>query len=77
LPALLPSRTSTIDAAKTRLQDQHVQPTAAACLGCHDDSSAAVHAATQTSAAGDEACATCHAAGSALGIDVMHTLPGP
>jgi OmcA/MtrC family decaheme c-type cytochrome len=77
LPPSLPSRTSTLDDQKARLQDRQQPATAAACTGCHDAPDVALHAATQTDGAGREACSTCHAAGSAQGIDVVHALPAP
>lgn len=43
-----------------------VPPTAAACGGCHDAPSTAIHAEVMTSAAGQESCATCHGPGAAF-----------
>jgi OmcA/MtrC family decaheme c-type cytochrome len=48
-----------------------MQPTAAACLGCHDSKPAAVHAYTMTSALG-EACEVCHASDADFGVDQVH-----
>jgi OmcA/MtrC family decaheme c-type cytochrome len=48
-----------------------MQPTAAACLGCHDTKPAAVHAYTMTSALG-EACEVCHASDADFGVDKVH-----
>jgi OmcA/MtrC family decaheme c-type cytochrome len=52
-----------------------VPPTAAACAGCHDALSTEVHFEVMTDALGRESCATCHAAGSAFGMDAAHALP--
>ncbi len=48
-----------------------MQPTAAACLGCHDTKDAASHALTMTSALG-EACEVCHASDADFGVDKVH-----
>ncbi len=48
-----------------------MQPTAAACLGCHDTKPAAVHAYTMTSALG-EACEVCHANDAEFAVDKVH-----
>ncbi|MDD9967694.1 MAG: OmcA/MtrC family decaheme c-type cytochrome [Myxococcales bacterium] len=77
LSAELPNNT-------TRFQDatgaaagvaRDVPPAAASCGGCHDDRAARDHAQVMTTAVGGEACATCHASGSAFGVDVVHTRP--
>jgi OmcA/MtrC family decaheme c-type cytochrome len=47
------------------------QPTAAACLGCHDSKPAAAHAVTMTATFG-EACEVCHASDAEFGIDKVH-----
>jgi OmcA/MtrC family decaheme c-type cytochrome len=49
-------------------------PIAAACLGCHQSESAAVHAEVNTSAAGGESCPTCHQDGRSEGLDRVHAL---
>jgi OmcA/MtrC family decaheme c-type cytochrome len=46
-------------------------PTAAACLGCHDDKAPAAHAFTATSPFG-EACAACHGTDSQFSVDKVH-----
>ena len=46
-------------------------PTAAACLGCHDSLSAAVHAYVNTSAIG-ESCAVCHKEGADNAVGLEH-----
>ncbi len=48
-----------------------MQPVAAACLSCHDKSSTAAHAATNTAAFG-EACETCHGEGMEASVDKVH-----
>jgi OmcA/MtrC family decaheme c-type cytochrome len=47
------------------------QPTAAACLGCHDTQSAAAHAFVMTAPFG-ESCATCHGPDADFSVDKMH-----
>jgi len=46
-------------------------PETAACLSCHDGSSTAVHADSNTSDLG-EACATCHGVGRSFSVDSVH-----
>ena len=48
-----------------------MQHNAAACLGCHDTKSTAVHAFTMTAPFG-EACATCHGADADFAVDKVH-----
>jgi OmcA/MtrC family decaheme c-type cytochrome len=48
-----------------------MQPTAAACLSCHDTQPAASHAFTMTTAFG-EACEVCHASDADFGVDKVH-----
>ncbi len=43
-----------------------------ACTSCHDGRATRAHAETNTSAAGEEACATCHGPGRALDVRVLH-----
>jgi OmcA/MtrC family decaheme c-type cytochrome len=47
------------------------QPTAAACLGCHDSQAAAAHAFVMTAPFG-ESCATCHGPDADFSVDKMH-----
>jgi len=47
------------------------QPTAAACLGCHDSQSAAAHAFVMTAPFG-EACASCHGPDAEFSVDKVH-----
>jgi OmcA/MtrC family decaheme c-type cytochrome len=48
-----------------------MQPTAAACLGCHDSKPAAVHALTMTNVLG-EACEVCHSDDAEFSVDQVH-----
>jgi OmcA/MtrC family decaheme c-type cytochrome len=48
-----------------------MQPTAAACLGCHDTQAAAAHAYVNTAPFG-EACASCHAPEDDFAVDKVH-----
>ena len=47
------------------------QPTAAACLACHDSQSAAAHAYSMTAPFG-EACASCHGPDAEFSVDKVH-----
>ena len=47
------------------------QPTAAACLGCHDSQAAAAHAFVNTAPFG-EACAACHGPNADFSVDKVH-----
>lgn len=51
-----------------------VPVTASNCTGCHDAPVVRAHTDAMT-ANGVESCATCHAAGSAFGVDVVHARP--
>jgi OmcA/MtrC family decaheme c-type cytochrome len=48
------------------------QPTAAACLSCHDSQSTASHAQFNTSPSGEEACVNCHGPNGGLSVDKVH-----
>ncbi|MFI5165386.1 MAG: OmcA/MtrC family decaheme c-type cytochrome [Thermoanaerobaculales bacterium] len=48
-----------------------MQPTAAACLGCHDTKPAAAHAALNAAVFG-EACAVCHSSEDEFGVARVH-----
>lgn len=51
-------------------------PEASACTGCHDSEAAMAHAATNTTASGAEACATCHGPGRDFDVQRVHQ-PAP
>jgi len=51
---------------------QPVQPTSAACSGCHVSKAEAAHFLANTDALG-ESCSVCHAAGAQFAVDAMHT----
>lgn len=80
---LLASRWSDIDSTRMRVTNYYMGATAAACTGCHDSDSAAVHAATMSIVAnGDpssiaEGCPSCHASGKQFGLDKVHAHPAP
>ena len=46
-------------------------PISAACLGCHDNKSAAAHAAINTASFG-ESCVVCHGIGAEFAVDTVH-----
>lgn len=48
-----------------------IDPVAAACLGCHDSDSAAVHAYSNTTFFG-ESCSTCHGEGKGASVTKVH-----
>jgi OmcA/MtrC family decaheme c-type cytochrome len=50
---------------------QEMQPTAAACLACHDERDAAAHAATMTTSFG-EACVVCHGPDADFSVAKVH-----
>ncbi|MBI2849805.1 MAG: OmcA/MtrC family decaheme c-type cytochrome [Chloroflexi bacterium] len=47
-------------------------PAAAACLGCHDNKPASVHAKTMTDSVLGEACANCHGRGKDFDVQKVH-----
>ncbi|MCX8071181.1 MAG: OmcA/MtrC family decaheme c-type cytochrome [Candidatus Binatia bacterium] len=47
-------------------------PITSACTSCHDGAVAKAHAATQTTSAGHEACAVCHAEGRSFPVSGAH-----
>jgi OmcA/MtrC family decaheme c-type cytochrome len=47
-------------------------PVTSACTSCHDSDIAKAHAATQTTSAGHEACAVCHAEGRSFPVSGAH-----
>ena len=49
-----------------------LQPTTAACTGCHDSTATMSHAQLMTTAMGEESCAVCHGPGSASDVAVVH-----
>ena len=54
------------------------QPTAAACLACHDNSAAHAHAQLQTVAGtGQESCDVCHGQGKAFSSAAIHNISAP
>jgi OmcA/MtrC family decaheme c-type cytochrome len=53
---------------------RRVPPEAAACTSCHDAETTVAHTEVMTTSLGVESCATCHASGSAFGIDRAHAI---
>jgi len=53
-----------------------VQPITSVCTACHDADAAMAHAATNTTAAGVEACPVCHAEGAAFAVSNVHAVGG-
>jgi OmcA/MtrC family decaheme c-type cytochrome len=52
-------------------------PTARACITCHDADDAAAHAAQQTTSAGVESCPVCHGPGAMLEVSAVHNITSP
>jgi OmcA/MtrC family decaheme c-type cytochrome len=78
LPALLPTRLRTIDSAllPVAVADYLIPATGAACTGCHDSDATVIHTEAMTTQSGAESCASCHGAGKAFDVDVVHAMPG-
>jgi cytochrome c553 len=54
--------------------EAHLQPSAAACITCHDSDDARAHADLNTTVDGREACGVCHGPGRESAVDVAHGL---
>lgn len=72
---VIPARTRRVDAAGGVISTFLLPPETSACVGCHDSPASSAHAETMTAAMGAEACATCHASGSAFGVEEVHARP--
>ena len=74
LPAgVLPTRESTI-VSGTDTVTGAMPPIQDACLACHTSDVAQIHADTNTTAAGAEACAACHGAGRLADVAEVHAI---
>ena len=49
-----------------------IPPIQDACLSCHDGAGTKVHADTQTTGSGPEACVVCHGEGRIAGVSQSH-----
>jgi OmcA/MtrC family decaheme c-type cytochrome len=52
-------------------------PTARACITCHDAADSAAHAAGNTTASGVESCPVCHGPGAMLEVSAVHNITSP
>jgi OmcA/MtrC family decaheme c-type cytochrome len=51
-------------------------PITSVCTACHDGDDAFAHAATNTTAAGAEACPVCHSEGAPYAVSIVHAVGG-
>jgi OmcA/MtrC family decaheme c-type cytochrome len=74
LPAgVLPTVESVVNAGAEQVVGT-IPPVRDACTSCHDSAAVAAHAETNTTASGAEACAVCHADGTAAAVSAVHAL---
>lgn len=52
-------------------------PTARACITCHDAADSAAHAAQNTTPSGAESCPVCHGPGAMLEVSAVHNITSP
>ena len=52
-------------------------PTARACITCHDAADSAAHAAQMTTSSGMESCPVCHGPGAILEVSAVHNITSP